>query len=189
VDLSSKVHGAISLGLAAKPQAKKRGVPWRNRSWPNDMLRYSRKQQGVYRCNKDDDRQARLIVQKQAHFQKSRASSVIPKPHFRLTEKSTVKETNGYLDLVPDGKGFIQCVCHSPAHNLMCEQNSAHFWVLVLSLIWYGLRGGNEKQKDRLSFMQKNWTPIHSVERWMPFKRASEQFTYLFGDRVNKSGV
>lgn len=35
---------------------------------------------------------------------------------------------------------------HSPAHDFMCEENSAHFWVLVLSLIGYGLKGRNKEQ-------------------------------------------
>lgn len=37
---------------------------------------------------------------------------------------------------------------HSPAHDFMCEENSAHFWVLVLSLIGYGLKGGNEQRES-----------------------------------------
>lgn len=37
------------------------------------------------------------------------------------------------------------CVLNSPAHNFVCEQNSAHFWILVLSFVRYGLRGGNEE--------------------------------------------
>lgn len=37
---------------------------------------------------------------------------------------------------------------HSPAHDFMCEENSAHFWVLVLSLIGYGLKGGNGQQES-----------------------------------------
>lgn len=41
---------------------------------------------GGYHCNKDDDRQPRLIVQPQSCFQKSRAPSVVSKPHFKLTE-------------------------------------------------------------------------------------------------------
>lgn len=41
---------------------------------------------GGYHCNKDDDRQARLTVQPQSSFQKSRAPSVVRKPHFKLTE-------------------------------------------------------------------------------------------------------
>lgn len=57
---------------------------------------------------------------------------------------------NGSLDLVPLGKGLNEhvclCVLDSPAHNLMCEQNSTHFWILILSLIRYGLRGGKEEQ-------------------------------------------
>lgn len=94
--------------------------------------------------------------------------------HFKLTKKNRMKESNGYLDLLPVGNDFYQhvCVCgggegggwglregeregerHSPAHNLMSEQNSAHFRILVLSLIRYGLRGGNKDRWDRFSFM------------------------------------
>lgn len=36
----------------------------------------------------------------------------------------------------------------SPAHDFMCEENSAHFWVLVLSLIGYGLKGGIKQQES-----------------------------------------
>lgn len=37
---------------------------------------------------------------------------------------------------------------HSPAHDFMCEENSAHFWVLVLPLIGYGLKGANGQQES-----------------------------------------
>lgn len=40
------------------------------------------------------------------------------------------------------------CTCkNSPAHDFMCEENSAHFWVFVLSLVGYGLRGGDEEEQ------------------------------------------
>lgn len=35
------------------------------------------------------------------------------------------------------GSGFS----HSPAHDFVCEQHSAHLGILVLSLVRYGLRG------------------------------------------------
>lgn len=65
---------------------------------------------------------------------------------------------------------------HSPAHDFMCEENSAHLWVLVLSLIGYGLKGGNEEQES-----------IKLSPPWLG--GGVEKLTNLFSDRVDKACV
>lgn len=77
-----------------------------------------------------------------------------------------MKESNGYLDFIPVGEGLSEseCVLNVPAHNLMCEQNSAHFWILVLSLIRYGLRGG---KKGQIQFHEESGKPINSVAEFV----------------------
>lgn len=106
-----------------------------------DMLPYSRKQQGVttvtaMTTGETYSSDCRLL------FRKGYASSVVLKPDSRLRQ-SRPNETNGCLDFVPAHRGLNERECvsevlhvsDSPAHNFMCEQNSAHFWILVLSFI------------------------------------------------------
>lgn len=65
---------------------------------------------------------------------------------------------------------------NSPAHDFVCEQNSAHLWILVLSLVRYGLRG----KKQGVDWL----LVVEIVRRWLDAKLAN-----LFGDGVNESSV
>lgn len=121
-----------------------------------DTLHYSRKQQGVTTVTRMMTDRLDLRFNHRQVFEKVQPQASSQNHISNSLRQSRVKESNGYLDFVPVGEDLNEsmcfCVLYSPAHNLMCEQNSAHFWILVLALIRNGLRGGNEEQWWRIQF-------------------------------------
>ena len=81
-----------------------------------NTLRYSRNQQGATTVTRDDDGQPWLKVQPQSSFQKPTEPQASSQNHISSwLRQSRVKESNGYLDLVPEGWSFNECACVSSA--------------------------------------------------------------------------
>lgn len=77
----------------------------------------------------------------------------------------------------------------SPAHHLVCEQNSAHFRIFVLTFIGDWLQSGSGEAQ--INHLTPNSDPTPSIRSpaWRGVRTIMHRATNLFSDRVDKACV